>query len=116
MSIKHVFHFCVLSHEDLSHFVHDITDMEPMERTKDTLGKQTVMKSNAQLRFEDQREAESPPPTSSVQADPVATSSSTPTAPPASAMLSRILDTVLSIQQEVNTMSVRVDQNNINIR
>jgi hypothetical protein len=74
------------------------------------------MKSNAQLRFEDQREAESPPPTSSVQADPVATSSSTPTAPPASAMLSRILDTVLSIQQEVNTMSVRVDQNNINIR
>jgi hypothetical protein len=52
----------------------------------------------------------------SVQADPVATSSSTPTAPPASAMLSRILDTVLSIQQEVNTMSVRVEQNHINIR
>jgi len=54
-----------------------------------------------------------------LQADPATASSSTETAPapPASdAMLSYILDTVLSIQQEVNTMSVRVEQNHINIR
>jgi hypothetical protein len=80
------------------HYVHDITYMEPKERTKDTHGKHTVMKSNAQLHFEDQRETKSTPLASPIQADPVATSSSTQIAPPAyDAMLSHILDTVLSI-------------------
>ncbi len=32
------------------------------------------------------------------------------------AMLSRILDTMLSIQWEVTTMGIRVEQNHINIR
>jgi hypothetical protein len=31
-------------------------------------------------------------------------------------MLSRILDTMLSIQREVTTMGIRVEQNHINIR
>jgi hypothetical protein len=96
------------------HFVPNITDMEPKERTKDTLGKHTVMKSNAQLRFEDQWEVESPP----VQVDPIAASSSQTALPPpvSDVVLSRNLDIVLSIQQEVNTVSVRVEQNQINIR
>jgi hypothetical protein len=59
------------------HFVHDIIDMEPKEIAKDTIGKHMVMKSNAQLCFEDQREDESPPPTSPIQGDPAAASSST---------------------------------------
>jgi hypothetical protein len=36
--------------------------MEPNERTKDTIGKHTVMKFDAQLRYEDREEAEFPPP------------------------------------------------------
>jgi hypothetical protein len=99
------------------HFVSEIAYLEPKEKTKDTLGKHTVIKSNAQLRFKDQREAESPPPSSPVHADLVTASSSTQTASPTfDVMLSRILNTVLSIQREVNTMSVRVKQNHINIR
>jgi hypothetical protein len=31
-------------------------------------------------------------------------------------MLSHILDTMLSIQREVTTMGIRVEQNNINIK
>jgi hypothetical protein len=31
-------------------------------------------------------------------------------------MVSRILDTMLSIQQEITTMGIRVEQNHINIR
>jgi len=31
-------------------------------------------------------------------------------------MLSRILDTMLSIQREVTTMGIRVEQNHINIK
>jgi hypothetical protein len=34
--------------------VPDIPTMETKEKTKDTFGKHTVMKSNAQLRIEDQ--------------------------------------------------------------
>jgi hypothetical protein len=41
--------------------VPDILAMEPKEKTKDTLGKHTVLKSNAQLRLEDQQEVASPP-------------------------------------------------------
>jgi hypothetical protein len=41
-----------------------------------------MMKSNAQLRFEDQREAESPPLASPIQADPAATSYSQTDPPP----------------------------------
>jgi hypothetical protein len=35
--------------------------MEPKEKTKDTLGKHTMLKSNAQRRFKDQQEVASPP-------------------------------------------------------
>jgi hypothetical protein len=42
-------------------FVLDIPAMEPKEKTKNTLGKHTMMKSNAQLRIEDQQEVASPP-------------------------------------------------------
>jgi hypothetical protein len=41
--------------------VPDIPAMEPKEKTKDTLGKHTVMKSNAQLRIEDKQDVASPP-------------------------------------------------------
>jgi hypothetical protein len=94
--------------------VPDILSMEPKEKTKDTLWKHTVMKSNAWLCIVDQQEAASPP----SQDDP-AVASSSQTAPPPSAtdaMLSRILDTMLSIQREVSNMSNNVEQNHINIR
>jgi hypothetical protein len=92
------------------HFVPDITDLEPKEKTKDTLGKHTVMKSNAQLRFDDQREAESPP-TSPVQANPTTASSSQTAPPPPSfdAAFSQIMDALSSLQREVSTIGVRVD-------
>jgi len=87
--------------------VPDISAMEPKEKTKDTLGKHTVMESNAQLRIEDQQEVASP----LAQDDPAAASSSQTTPPPQAidAMLSRILDTMLSIQREVTTMGIRVE-------
>jgi hypothetical protein len=92
----------------------DIPSMEPRETTKDTFGKHTVLKSNAQLRFEDQHEVASPP----GQIDPIAASSSqtAPPSPATDAMLPRILDTMLSIQWEVTTMGIRVEYNHINIR
>jgi hypothetical protein len=88
--------------------------MEPKEKTKDTLGKDTMMKSNAQLRIEDQQEVASPP----AQDDPTVASSSQTAPPPLAinAMLSRILDTILSIQREVTNMSICVEQNHTNIR
>jgi hypothetical protein len=80
-------------------FVPEITDLEPKEKTKDTLGKHTMMKSNAQLCFEDQREAESPPPASPVQADPTAASSSQIAPPPPSfdAAFSQIMNALSSL-------------------
>jgi hypothetical protein len=77
-----------------------------------------MLKSDAQLRDEGHGEAEFPPLVQPVQSDPTATSSShTAPPPPASdAMLSRILDTVLFIQQDVNHMSVCIEHNHINIR
>jgi hypothetical protein len=96
------------------HVVPDIPAMEPKEKTKDTLGKHTVMKSNAQLRIEDQHEIASP----LAQDDPAAASSSQTAPPPpvTDAMLSRILDTMLSIQRKVINMGIRVEQNQINIK
>jgi hypothetical protein len=52
--------------------VSNIPTMEPKEKTKDTLGKHTMLKSNAQLHFEDQQEVASPP----TQDDPTTASSS----------------------------------------
>jgi hypothetical protein len=52
--------------------VPNIPAMEPKEKTKDNLEKHTVIKSNAQLRIEDQQEVASPP----AQDDPAAASSS----------------------------------------
>jgi hypothetical protein len=52
---------------------------EPMMRVQDSLGSQTLMKSNAQLHFEGQGEAHQPPPT---QDDQHATTSSSQTVPP----------------------------------
>jgi hypothetical protein len=99
-------------------FVSNIPDSKPKEKTKDTLGKDTVLKSDAQLRDEGHGEVEFPPPIPPVQSVCAATSSShiAPRSPASDVMLSRILDTVLSIQWDVNHMSVRIEQNHINIR
>jgi hypothetical protein len=99
-------------------FVPEITDLKPKEKTKDTLGKHTVMKYNAQLRFEDQREAESPSPAFPVQPDPTAASSSQTTPPPPSfdVAFSQIMDALSSLQREVSTISVRVEQCQIDIK
>jgi hypothetical protein len=94
--------------------VPDIPAMEPKEKTKDTLGKHTVMKSNAQLRIEDQHEIASP----LAHNDPAAASSSQTTPPPPATdvMLSRILDTMLSIQRKVTNIGICVEHNQINIK
>jgi hypothetical protein len=88
--------------------------MEPKEKSKDTLGKHTVLKSNAQLHFKDQKEVASPP-----AQDDLAAVSSSQTAPPTlatEAMLPLILDTILSIQRVVTTTGIRVEQSHISIR
>jgi hypothetical protein len=74
--------------------VSDIPDFEPKEKTKDTLGKHTVLKFDAQLRDEGHGEEEFPhvPP---VQSDPATTSSSHSAPPTSNAMLSYILDSRL---------------------
>jgi len=76
------------------------------------------IQSDAQLRDEGHGEVEFPPPIPPVQSVCAATSSShiAPRSPASDVMLSRILDTVLSIQWDVNHMSVRIEQNHINIR
>jgi len=60
-------------------FVTDISDFEPRLRILDPLGKQTLMKSNAQLRHKGQGEVPQPPP---VQVDTSAAASSSQFVPP----------------------------------
>jgi hypothetical protein len=57
----------------------DIAETEPKVGVQDLLGSQTLMKSNAQLRFEGQCKAPQPPP---VQGDQYAAASSSQTTPP----------------------------------
>jgi hypothetical protein len=64
--------------------VRDIPAMESKEKTKDTLGKHAVLKSNAQLQIEDQQEVASPPAQDDIAA---ALSSQTVPPPPTTLML-----------------------------
>jgi len=69
---------CLISHICLQ-FVTEIFDSEPRSRILDPLGKQTLMKSNAQLRHEGQGEVPQPPP---ILVDTSATASSSQSVPP----------------------------------
>jgi hypothetical protein len=97
-------------------FVTDIAETEPKVRVQDALGSQTLMKSNAHLWFEGQGEAPQPSP---VQGDLHAASSSSQTAPPPSsydAGFAQMMDILGALQREVRTISVRVEQCQIDIK
>jgi hypothetical protein len=85
-------------------------------RIQDPLGSQTLMKSNAQLRFEGHDETPQPPP---VQVEIPTGASSSQTAPPPQydagyaqllAALSTMQGDISSIQREVRFISTRVEQ------
>jgi hypothetical protein len=69
---------CLITHICL-HFVIDISDFKPRSRIPNHLGKQTFMKSNAQLWHEGQGEVPQPP---LVPVDTSATASSSQSVPP----------------------------------
>jgi hypothetical protein len=95
--------------------------VEPVMRRQDSLGSQTLMKSNAQLRFEGQDEAPQPP---LVQVEiPIGASSSQTTPPPQYdvgyaqllATLSSMQGDISFIQREVYSISTRVEQCQLDI-
>jgi hypothetical protein len=93
----------------------NIAETEPKATVQDPLGSQTLMKSNAQLRFEGQGKAPQPPP---VQGDQhAATSSSQTTPPPPSydACCAQMMDALHTPQREVSPINVRVEQCQIDI-
>jgi hypothetical protein len=95
-----------------------VTDIsiERRMRVQDPLGNQTLMKSNARLRFEGQGEAPQPPP---VQVDQHTAASSSQTAPPPPSYddnFAQIMAALNSIQREVSTINVRVEQCQIDIK
>jgi hypothetical protein len=88
----------------------NIVEIEPKVRVQDALRSQTLIKSNAQLRFEGQGETLQPPP---VQGDQHAAASSSQTAPPPpslNASFTQMMDVLRSLQREVNIIRVRVEQ------
>jgi len=97
-------------------FVTDISDSEPRSRIPDPIGKQTLMKSNAQLQHEGQGEVSQPPP---IQVDTSAAASSSQTVPPTfniEAAFAQLMSAMGSLQREVNIIGERVEQSQIDIR
>jgi hypothetical protein len=96
---------------------------EPVMRIQDSPGSQTLMKSNAQLRFEGQGEAHQPPP---AQDDRHAITSSSQIAHPLPlydpgyakllAALSSMQGDISSMQWEVHSIGTRVDQCQLDIQ
>jgi hypothetical protein len=78
-------------------FVTDITDTEPKVRVRDPLGSQTLMKSNAQLRFEGQGEAPQPPTIQVDQHTAASSSQITPPHPSFNDAFSQIMDALSSL-------------------
>jgi hypothetical protein len=88
---------------------------KPRMKVQDPLRSHTLMKSNAQLWHEGQGEAPQPPP---VQLELPTGASSSQTAPPPpsyKAGFAQVMSALSSIQREVNSISVRVEQYQIDI-
>jgi len=85
-----------------------VIDVEPKMKTQDPFSKQTLMKSNAQLRRDDQDDDLPPPPTH-VEMPDIAPSSQT--APPPlqqDASYTQILEALASLQGAMSTMQLIV--------
>jgi hypothetical protein len=105
---------CLITHIYLQ-FVIDISDSEPRSRIPDPLGKQTLMKSNAQLRHEGQGEVSQPPP---VLVDTLATASSSQLVPLSfniEAAFTQLMSSMGALQREVNLIGECVEQSQIDI-
>jgi hypothetical protein len=88
--------------------VPDISDSEPRSRILDPLGIQTLMKSNAQLRYEAQGVVPQPPP----DLPTAATSSSSQVVPPSfdiEAAFVQLMTSMSALQREVNLIKERVE-------
>jgi hypothetical protein len=97
-------------------FVIDISDSELRLRIPDPLVKQTLMKSNAQLRHEGQGKVPQPPP---VQVDTSVVASSSQAVPPSfnmEAAFAQLMFSMGALQREVNLIGERVEQSQIDIR
>jgi hypothetical protein len=106
---------CLISHICLQ-FVTEIFDSEPRSRILDPLGKQTLMKSNAQLRHEGQGEVPQPPP---ILVDTSATASSSQSVPPSfniEAIFAQLMSSMRALQREVNLIGEHVEKIQIDIR
>jgi hypothetical protein len=96
-------------------FVTYISDSKLRSRILDPLGKQTLMKSNAQLRHKGQGKVPKPPP---VQVDPSVAASSSQTMPHTfniEAAFAQLMSTMGSLQREVTLIGERVEQSQIDI-
>jgi hypothetical protein len=71
---------------------------EPKMKIQDSLNKQTMMKSNAQLRCEDHDETPQPPPTHIEMPDIASSSQTTPPPPQHDASYAQILAALASLQ------------------
>jgi hypothetical protein len=100
--------FCVLDHEAHCSVWIDVSAKLVMW-IQDPLGSQTLMKSNAQLRFEGHDEAPQPPPVQ-VEIPTGASSSQTAPSPQLLAALSTMQGDISSIQREVRFISTQVEQ------
>jgi hypothetical protein len=77
---------------------------EPKMKIQDPLNKQTLMKSNAQLRREDQDEAPQPPPIHVDMLDIASSSQTVPPPPQHDAGYAQILAAFTSLQGGINSM------------
>jgi hypothetical protein len=110
---------------------------EPKMKIKDPIYKQTLMKSNAQLRRDDQNDDVPPPPPTPVGIPDVASSSQNVPPPQVDVSYSQTMEALAAIkggmssmqlsmssieqsistmQQEVHSINLRVDQNQIDLR
>jgi hypothetical protein len=103
---------CLITHICLQ-FVTDVFDFEPKSRIPDPLGKQTLMKSNAQLRLwlrhEGQGEVPQPLP---VPVDTSAAASSSQSVPHSftiEAAFAQLMSSMRALQREVNHIGERVE-------
>jgi hypothetical protein len=101
---------CLITHICLQ-FVTDVFDFEPKSRIPDPLGKQTLMKSNAQLRLWHEGQGEVPQPLP-VPVDTSAAASSSQSVPHSlniEAAFAQLMSSMRALQREVNFIGERVE-------
>jgi hypothetical protein len=88
---------------------------EPKMKIQDSLGNQTLMKSNAQLRHEGQDEAPRPPPIHDEMPNVASSSQTTPPPPLSDAVLTQILASLESLQGGISSMQRVVHSINLRV-